>query len=58
MKDKLIQIRADEELLAKIEYLQKIYGLKTLSATIRFVIDKEYRKEQCSLDKIYTVDDL
>lgn len=45
MKDKLIQIRTDEEFLSHIEYLQNIYGLKTLSATIRFVIEKEYRKE-------------
>jgi len=45
MKDKLIQIRADEELLAKLKYLQEVYGLNSLSATIRFIIEKEHRKE-------------
>lgn len=45
MKDKLIQVRADEELLSHIAYLKGIYGLNTLSALIRFIINKEYRKE-------------
>lgn len=48
MKDKLIQIRADEDFIAKLLYLQKIYGLKSLSATIRFIVEKEHRKEVMS----------
>ena len=43
MKDKLIQIRADAELLAKIEYLKFINGYRTSSETIRKTIEKEYR---------------
>lgn len=45
MKDKLLQIRADTELLSMIEYLQKINGYKTVSETVRKIIEKEWRKE-------------
>lgn len=45
MKDKLIQIRADAEFLAKLEYLQTINGFKSTSETIRQIVDKEFRKE-------------
>lgn len=45
MKDKLIQIRADSELLSKLEYLRKINGFQTVSETVRKLIEKEYRKE-------------
>ena len=46
MKNKLLQIRVDDEFLAKLDYLQKIYGFKTVAKCIRWVIEKEYRKEQ------------
>lgn len=46
MKDKLIQIRADAELLSKLEYLQLINGFKSISETIRKIVEKEWRKEQ------------
>jgi len=45
MKEKQIHIRADEEFLQKLEYLMRIYGFKSLSDTIRRIIEKEYRKE-------------
>lgn len=46
MKDKLIQIRVDAEFLAKLEYLRVINGFRTVSETIRKVVEKEYRKEK------------
>lgn len=46
MKDKLLQIRVDEDFLSKLEYLQKINGFKTVAETVRKVIEKEYRKEK------------
>lgn len=45
MRDKLLQVRVDEELLLKLKYLQKIFGFKKLSETVRFLIEKEWRKE-------------
>jgi len=49
MKEKQIHIRADEELLQKLEYLMRIYEFKSLSDTIRRIIEKEYRKEKETL---------
>lgn len=46
MKDKLIQIRADEAFLFKIRYLQRINDYKSVSETIRKTVEKEYRREQ------------
>ena len=46
MKDKLIQIRIDETFLEKLEYLKRINGYRTISETIRQIIEKEFRKEQ------------
>jgi metal-responsive CopG/Arc/MetJ family transcriptional regulator len=46
MKEKQIHIRADEEFLQKLEYLMGIYGFKSLSDTIRKIVEKEYRKEK------------
>lgn len=48
MKDKLIQIRADAEFLSKLEYLQIINGFKSISETIRKIVEKEWRKERAS----------
>ena len=45
MKDKLIQIRADAEFLSKLEYLQLINGFKSISETVRKIVEKEWRKE-------------
>jgi len=46
MKDKRIYIRVSEEFLEKLEYLKEINGFKTLSETIRKIVEKEYRKEK------------
>lgn len=45
MKDKLLQMRVDEEFLSKLEYLQKINGYKNKSETVRKILEKESRKE-------------
>lgn len=45
MKDKLLQIRVDEDFLSKIEYLRRINGFKTIAETVRKIVEKEYRKE-------------
>lgn len=45
LKDELIQLGTDDEFLEKLKHLQKALKLKNLSATIRFLIDKEYRRE-------------
>lgn len=46
MKDKEIKIRANEEFIEKVDYLQKINGYKNRSDTVRKVVEKEYRKEK------------
>ena len=46
MKDKIIKVRVDTEFYKKLEYLQRINGYRTLSETLRKIIEKEYRKEQ------------
>ena len=45
LKDKLLQIRVDDSFLSKLEYLQKINGFKTVSETVRKIVEKEFRKE-------------
>ena len=45
MRDKLLQIRVDEDFLSKLEYLRKINGFKNISETVRKIIEKEFRKE-------------
>jgi hypothetical protein len=45
MKDKLLQIRVDEDFLSKVEYLRKINGFRTVAETVRKLLEKEYRKE-------------
>lgn len=52
MKTKQIHIRASEEFLDMLEYLQTINGYKNLSDTARKVIEKEYKRQtslQCQL---------
>lgn len=46
MKDKLLQIRVDEEFLSKLEYLRKINGFRTIAETVRKIVEKEFRKEK------------
>ena len=46
MKDKLLQIRVDEDFLQKLDYLRKINGFKTIAETVRRIVEKEYRKER------------
>ena len=45
MKDKLLQIRVDEDFLQKLEYLRKINGFRTVAETVRRIVEKEFRKE-------------
>ena len=45
LKDKLLQIRVDEDFLSKLEYLKKINDFKTTSETVIKLIEKEFRKE-------------
>lgn len=52
MKDKRIHIRASEEFLDMLKYLQTINEYKNLSDTARKVIEKEYKRQtalQCQL---------
>ncbi len=48
MKDKLLQIRVDEDFLSKLEYLQKINGFKSIAGTVRKIVEKEFRKEKAN----------
>lgn len=45
MKDRVLRIRIDSDFMEKLEFLQRINGFKTISETIRKIIEKEYRKE-------------
>lgn len=45
MRDKLLQIRVDDDFLSKLEYLRKINGFKTIAETVRKIVEKEWRKE-------------
>lgn len=45
MKDKLLQIRVDEDFFSKLEYLQQINGYKSIAETVRKIVEKEFRKE-------------
>lgn len=46
MKDKLLQMRVDEEFLSKLDYLKDINGYKNNSDTVTKTIEKEFRKEK------------
>ena len=46
MKDKLLQIRVDEDFLSKLEYLQNINGFKSTAETVRKIVEKEFRKKR------------
>ena len=45
MRDKLLQIRVDEDFLSKLNYLRKINGFKSIAETVRKIVEKEWRKE-------------
>lgn len=45
MKDKLLQIRVDDDFISKIEYLKTINGYGSIAETVRKIIEKEFRKE-------------
>lgn len=45
MRDKLLQIRVDEDFLSKLQYLRKINGFNTIAETVRKIVEKEFRKE-------------
>ena len=53
MKEKRIQIRVDDELMAKIDVLSNINDYKNTSDAIRKVIEKEYRREVMSIRETY-----
>ncbi len=40
-----IHIRVDEVFRRKLEYLMRLNGWRTLSETIRRIVEKEYRRE-------------
>ncbi len=45
-KTKLLHIRIDEEFEKKLKYLMRIHGFRSLSDTIRKIVEKEYKKEK------------
>jgi len=45
MKDKLLQIRVDDDFLSKLEYLRRINRFKSIAETVRKIVEKEFRKE-------------
>ena len=46
MKEKEIKIRADENFIEKVDYLQRINDYKNRSDCVRKVVEKEFRKEK------------
>lgn len=52
MKDKELKIKVDDQFIEKVDYLQKINDFKNRSDTVRKVVEKEYRKEQLSVDDL------
>lgn len=46
MSSKRFEMRIDDELMEKVEYLKKIYGFRTTSEVIRWVVNVAYRKEK------------
>lgn len=45
-KNKIFQMRVDNDFLEKVNYLKEINGYSTPTQTIRKTIEKEYRKEK------------
>ena len=46
MESRRFAMRVDDELMDKLEYLRKIYGFRSVSEVIRWVVNVAYRKEQ------------
>ena len=46
MESRKFTMRVDDEFMEKIEYLRKIYGFRTVSEVIRWVVNVAYNKEQ------------
>ena len=44
-KQRLLQIRVDDDFLSKLEYLRKINGFRTVAETVRKIVEKEFRRE-------------
>lgn len=51
MRNKLLQIRVDDDFVSKIEYLRRINGYKSNAETIRKIVEKEFEKENINCDK-------
>lgn len=49
-KNKVFQMRVDDDFLEKVNYLKEINGYSTPTQTIRKTIEKEYRKEKMDVD--------
>ena len=50
MKDKEIRIRADDDFIEKVDYLQRINDYKNRSDCVRKVVEKEYAKNlECDI---------
>ena len=45
MKNERIYVRVDEVFKAKLEYLRKLNGWRTISETIRKIVEKEHMRE-------------
>lgn len=43
--ERRIYIRVTDEFVKRVEYLKRINGYKTISETVRKILEKEYRKE-------------
>ena len=52
MKDKELKIKVDDQFIEKVDYLQRINDYKNRSDCVRKVVEKEYRKEQLSVDDL------
>ena len=52
MKDKELKVKVDDEFIEKVDYLQRINDYKNRSDTVRKVVEKEWRKEQLSVDDL------
>lgn len=51
MRDKLLQIRVDDDFISKVEYLRRINGYKSNAETIRKIVEKEFEKESINSEK-------
>lgn len=52
MKDKTLIVKVDDQFIEKVDYLKRINDFKNRSDTVRKVVEKEYRKEQLSVDDL------